>query len=197
MPKVVPEYKKKAKQRIIEAGARVFTERGYYQAKMDDIADVLGVSKGAIYQYFKSKEQLFFDVVEFILDSEKDGILSIMLSENPSHISSAEFFETRVSRFLQTRSFGLDLFFEASRNEKLRVRMTEIYERSYNELLEHIEALKKQGIIKRDANVGVMWRGMVALRDGLISSILLGANVSDAKKTWEYVTTFLLREILV
>ncbi|MHA1935693.1 MAG: TetR/AcrR family transcriptional regulator [Candidatus Thorarchaeota archaeon] len=195
MPKVVPEYKEKAKLRIIEAGARVFTERGYYKTKMDDIADVLGVSKGAIYQYFKSKEQLFFDVIEFILEFRKDEMMSIIESDNPMRIATGEFFDMKISRSLQTRSFGFDLFFEAARNETLRTRMTEIYEKAYNEFIIHVEDLKKQGVIKRDADVGVVWRGLVALRDGLISSILLGADTSDAKKTWETVAKILLTEI--
>ncbi len=196
MPKVVPEYKEKAKLRIIEAGARVFVERGYYQTKMDDIAEVLGVSKGAIYQYFKSKEQLFFDVIEFMMDSRKDEMMSIILSDDPLFITTGEFFEMKISRSLQTRSFGLDLFFEAAKNETLRERMTEVYERSYDEFMGHVENLKKRGVIKRDADVAVVWKGLVALRDGLISSIILGADVSDAKKTWAHVSTILLQEIL-
>ncbi|MFW9965345.1 MAG: TetR/AcrR family transcriptional regulator [Candidatus Sifarchaeia archaeon] len=196
MPKVVPEYKEKAKRRIIEAGARVFTERGYYGTSMDNVADVMGVSKGAIYQYFKSKQQLFFEVIEFILQAQKDEVISIILSDSPMRIASEEFFETRISRALESRSFGLDLFFEAARNEALRSRMTEIYDRSYYELVSQVERMKKQGIIKSDADVSVVWRGLVALRDGLISSIFFGADASVAKRTWEKVATILLKEIL-
>lgn len=196
IPKVIPEYKEKAKQRIIEEGAIVFMERGYYKTKMDDIAEALGVSKGAIYQYFRSKEQLFFDVMEYILQYRKDELISIILSDKPMRIATSEFFEMKISRSFQTRTLGFDLFFEAARNEKLRERMTDIYEKAYSEFLSHIENLKTKGVIKKTADVGVIWRGLVALRDGLISSILLGANVSDAKKTWERVATILLREVL-
>jgi AcrR family transcriptional regulator len=196
MPRVVPEYKEKAKQRIIEAATGLFTQKGYNGTTMDDIAEVLGVSKGAIYQYFKSKQQLFFDVMESILVYQKDEVMSIVLSDNPMYIASEEFFETRINTALQTRSFGLDLFFEAARNEALRTRMTEIYERSYVEFTGHIEKLKKQGIIKRSADVGVVWRGLIALRDGLISSVFFGDDVSNAKRTWEKVATILLKEIL-
>ncbi len=174
----------------------MFMERGYYKTKMDDIAEALGVSKGAIYQYFRSKEQLFFDVMEYILQYRKDELISIILSDKPMRIATSEFFEMKISRSFQTRTLGFDLFFEAARNEKLRERMTDIYEKAYSEFLSHIENLKKKGVIKKTADVGVIWRGLVALRDGLISSILLGADVSDAKKTWERVATILLREVL-
>ncbi len=59
MPKVVPEYKEEAKNRILEAANKVFAEKGYHEATMDDIAKRLGVSKGAIYLYFSGKEDLF------------------------------------------------------------------------------------------------------------------------------------------
>ncbi|MGY5879876.1 MAG: TetR/AcrR family transcriptional regulator [Candidatus Thorarchaeota archaeon] len=196
MPKVVPEYKEQARQKIIEAGTKVFIQRGYYKTKMDDIAEAMGVSKGAIYQYFKSKEQLFSDVIEFMMTFRKDEIMSIILSDNPMRIASAEFFSTKIERALETRSIGLDLFLEAGRNETLRVKMAEMYEKSYQEFVGHIEDLKNQGIVKRDADVSIVWRGMVALRDGLISSVLSGADVSMATKTWEKVTTILLREVL-
>ncbi|HYY91990.1 MAG TPA: helix-turn-helix domain-containing protein, partial [Candidatus Dormibacteraeota bacterium] len=59
MPKVVPEYKEEAKTRIIEAANRIFADKGYHEATMDDVAKQLGVSKGALYLYFPSKVDLF------------------------------------------------------------------------------------------------------------------------------------------
>ncbi|MFW9888568.1 MAG: TetR/AcrR family transcriptional regulator, partial [Candidatus Thorarchaeota archaeon] len=47
MPKVVPEYKEKAKKRIMMHAAELFSEKGYYKTKMIDIAESMGVSKGA------------------------------------------------------------------------------------------------------------------------------------------------------
>src|SRR6266566_4115284 len=64
MPKVVPEYKEEARSRILDAANRVFAERGYHEATMEDIAKRLGVSKGAIYLYFSSKEDLFEAMVK-------------------------------------------------------------------------------------------------------------------------------------
>ncbi|MFX1606578.1 MAG: TetR/AcrR family transcriptional regulator, partial [Promethearchaeota archaeon] len=151
----------------------------------------------AVYQYFKSKKQLFSEVIEYILETQKDQVMSIILSDNPMYIASEEFFEKRINTALQTRSLGFDLLFEAARNEDIRTRMIDVYDRGYNELLGQIDSLKKQGIIRRSADVSVVWRGLVALRDGLISSVIFGADTSDAKRTWEKVATILLNEILV
>jgi AcrR family transcriptional regulator len=58
LPRVVPTYREEAKKRILQATLEVFKEKGYFRSTMDDIADRLGISKGAIYQYFDSKERL-------------------------------------------------------------------------------------------------------------------------------------------
>jgi AcrR family transcriptional regulator len=47
------------RQSILNAAARVFAERGYAAATCDEIAEATGVSKGTLYNYFKSKQDLF------------------------------------------------------------------------------------------------------------------------------------------
>jgi len=53
------EDKRKA---IIEAAKRVFTEKGFHGATVDEIAAEAGVAKGTVYLYFKSKAELFVQV---------------------------------------------------------------------------------------------------------------------------------------
>ena len=197
MPKVVPEYKEQARQRIIEAALQVFVERGYHNTTMDHIAEHLGVSKGAIYQYFKGKDQLFSEVITFFIGIRKDEVMSIVLSNDPMKLATAEFIDMKIERALQTQSFGLDLLLEAARNESLRMRIAEVLQKSYDDFLTQIESLKERGALRKEAEVGTIWRGLIALRDGLISSILLGANVSDVKETWVMITKILLKEVLI
>jgi AcrR family transcriptional regulator len=49
---------------IVMAAIEVFIRRGYRQAQMDDIAKKANVSKGTLYNYFKSKAHLFYFIVE-------------------------------------------------------------------------------------------------------------------------------------
>jgi AcrR family transcriptional regulator len=62
MPKVVPEYKAQARARIVEAARVVFQRKGFRSATMEDIAEELGVSKGALYLYFRTKAQLLVQI---------------------------------------------------------------------------------------------------------------------------------------
>ena len=62
----VPRWRRRKQARpgeIIDAALQVFSERGFAGARLDDIAARAGVSKGALYLYFATKEDLFHAVV--------------------------------------------------------------------------------------------------------------------------------------
>src|SRR5438552_643007 len=49
---------------LLDAARRVFLERGYYAATLDQIADEAGFSKGAVYSRFASKAHMFLALLE-------------------------------------------------------------------------------------------------------------------------------------
>ena len=49
---------------MLEMAGRVFAARGFHEASMDEIAEAAGVSKPMLYNYFGSKEGLYFAYVE-------------------------------------------------------------------------------------------------------------------------------------
>jgi AcrR family transcriptional regulator len=51
-------------ERLLDAGARVFAERGYHAARVDDIVKAAKTSHGTFYLYFSSKEDLFRAIAE-------------------------------------------------------------------------------------------------------------------------------------
>ena len=70
------------RERLLEAGLRVFSRRGYYAASVDEIAAEAGFSKGAVYSNFESKEDLFLALIDkrFTKDAETyPGIISFMV----------------------------------------------------------------------------------------------------------------------
>lgn len=48
--------------RILDAAAKVFSQKGYHKACMDDIASEASVAKGSLYYHFHNKSQLYRDV---------------------------------------------------------------------------------------------------------------------------------------
>lgn len=49
---------------MLEVAGRLFSERGYHEVSMDEIAEAAGVSKPMVYSYFDSKEGLFLACVK-------------------------------------------------------------------------------------------------------------------------------------
>jgi TetR/AcrR family transcriptional regulator len=52
---------------ILDAAANVFASKGYYQANVETICRKAGISNGALYKYFKNKEDLFVSVFDRIV----------------------------------------------------------------------------------------------------------------------------------
>jgi AcrR family transcriptional regulator len=51
---------------IIKAAQRVFSEKGLAQATLDEIASAVGITRAALYNYFKSKEELIASVLTYL-----------------------------------------------------------------------------------------------------------------------------------
>ncbi|MFC2168302.1 TetR/AcrR family transcriptional regulator [Acidobacteriota bacterium] len=76
MPKIVNKEEKKAQ--ILEASIKVFSKKGLNNTKISDIADEASIGKGTIYEYFKSKDEVF--AASFYFHMEKfEGNISRQL----------------------------------------------------------------------------------------------------------------------
>lgn len=62
------------RQAIIQAAAEVFREVGFERASMSDIRERIGGSKATLYNYFPSKEKLFFEVMHQAKELELEAI---------------------------------------------------------------------------------------------------------------------------
>jgi len=61
-----PDVSEERKDQIMNAAEGVFTRKGFSDARMDDIAEETGLSKGTLYLYFKSKEDLVIAILDRI-----------------------------------------------------------------------------------------------------------------------------------
>jgi AcrR family transcriptional regulator len=61
-----PNVSDERKSQILNAAEGVFTKKGFDEARMDDIAEETGLSKGTLYNYFKSKEDLVIAILDRI-----------------------------------------------------------------------------------------------------------------------------------
>jgi AcrR family transcriptional regulator len=81
-----PDVSEERKGQIMNAAEGVFTRKGFSDARMDDIAEETGLSKGTLYLYFKSKE----DLVIAILDRIFLGAFKQLGTRKTAEVSATE-----------------------------------------------------------------------------------------------------------
>ena len=77
------EESQETRKNILECAKRLFSKRGYERTSLSDIAKYSGVSRGAIYWHFESKEDLLVNLVEYV-DVNTEGVRYFFESASPS-----------------------------------------------------------------------------------------------------------------
>ena len=106
-----PRWERRKEERpaeLVAAALELFVERGYAAARLDDVAARAGVSKGTLYLYFDSKEELFKGVVRHtivpLIDAHQRNVEQSELS-SPALIE--RFFREWWEQFGSTRLAGI------------------------------------------------------------------------------------------
>lgn len=81
------EQKEERRNRILEVSLDLFVEKGFSGTKISDISSAVGMSAGLFFHYFKSKEQVYEELVNIGLEGTQRSMTHSF--ENP-----IEFFET-------------------------------------------------------------------------------------------------------
>lgn len=80
--------KEERPQEITDAAFAAFAENGYAATRVDEVAKRAGVSKGLMYLYFKTKEELFKAVIKNVVIRRVDSLIAQI---ETSELSSEEF----------------------------------------------------------------------------------------------------------
>lgn len=65
-------------QELLDAAFAVFVEKGFADARLEDIAARAGVSKGTVYLYFDSKEAIFQDMIRRVADAKMEMVAHLV-----------------------------------------------------------------------------------------------------------------------
>jgi len=103
MPAIVDKSAKRAE--IIRHAAETFSRTGYHATKMQDIATQADIGKGTIYEYFRTKEELFLAIYdswmtefESIVRQRVDAAGDAMSKVDAIRGSAVEFYESRAGQ---------------------------------------------------------------------------------------------------
>jgi AcrR family transcriptional regulator len=85
MPKGFSDYEKELiGQRLLDQGYKLFSTYGLKKTNIEEIAKAAGISKGAFYNFYESKEALFMDVIEEVEKRVRQEILTAVDLPGPS-----------------------------------------------------------------------------------------------------------------
>ncbi len=114
------------RERILDAALNIFSSKGYYDTKLDEVADESGTSKGSIYFHFPNKERLFLSLVDQFADLLERRVIEA-IEPHPAgmgrvRIALETCLETfgkyrRPAKILLVQATGLGQPFEQKRNE--------------------------------------------------------------------------------
>lgn len=70
---MTPKRTEDRRQQILMAAFKAFTENGYDKTSMDEIVRMSGLSKGTLYWYFKSKQELYAGVLSMVMEGYQEA----------------------------------------------------------------------------------------------------------------------------
>ena len=143
------QSQKDKKERIIEAAALVFAQKGYAGSSVADIAIQAEIGKGTIYAYFSSKEDLFFAVFEwFMMRTGAAAQVSVSYLGGSAAQRLEALSDSIMGMWDEIQdAFTLTMeFWAASSSSRMRERFKEAFRRLYEEFRAIVVTLIYDGI---------------------------------------------------
>lgn len=185
---------KDKRELLINAAYKVFSEKGYYNAKMEEIAEEAGVGKGTVYSYFDNKKDLF-DTMVFSFLEEYFIRLEKGVNENDS-------METIINKFLlnhmeiliSTKATFMKVMTDFSNIPRNKEEIKSFHKKFIIEKTERymkiFEKAKEKGEL-RDINPFLAANFFLGALKGVSESIIVFDEVTDKEKIAREVTDLL------
>jgi AcrR family transcriptional regulator len=167
---------------IIQAAARLFAHKGYSGTAMADIAVRAEIGKGTIYEYFKSKEDLFFAVFEwFARMSWSEGKISVSAIGGTASQKLEVLSDSIMNTWTEMEEvYSLVMeFWAASASSQIRKRFKESFRKAYKNFRGIVSELIREGIANGEFAREVDPEAVAASLVGTWDALLLQAWFDD------------------
>ena len=202
MPKIID--KKAKKLEILHAAAKVFAEKGVVKTKMVDIAAEAGIGKGTIYEYYRSKEEIFGDTFRFIFDHMESQLANGIGHTQDPVLKLKKLIQVTLNEFLEhsgdLAGIMMDFWAEGIRskdNDVLSIINLELVYSEYKLLIADIlhDGIKKGIFRKVDVNsLAVI---IIGSMDGIMLQWIINKDIVNLDKISEVMIDTLLSGIKV
>ncbi|GAB1472124.1 TetR/AcrR family transcriptional regulator [Chloroflexota bacterium] len=184
------------RSKITASAIKLFSNRGFSAASVDDICADAGISKGAFYHHFKTKQGLFLALLDGWLQSIDDAI------ESSKDLSAPETFMQITEAYpyiFATANEGLPMFLEfwlqASRDEKIWQAGIKPYRRYHK----YFAALIKKGVDEGsfvEVDPKLTARMIISTAMGLLLQSLMDPKGANWQKVARDSTNMLINSML-
>lgn len=137
-----PDVSEDRRNQILDTAESVFAKHGFDEARMDDIAERSGLSKGAVYWYFKKKDDIIGALVDRVFRRSIDGMRRVAEEQTTAGQRLLRIGE-QISRDYQAISrlmpIVLEFYAVALRQRSIRKHLAGIYEQMLSILVPLLE----------------------------------------------------------
>ncbi len=185
------------RQRILQAAVKVFARKGYFGAKVSEIATKAGVADGTIYLYFRNKE----DILVSLFDEVMAEHIQAARTELAQVTGSAEKLRVVAERHLrllgENRDLAVVFQVELRQSTKFMERFTASWLQDYfGSLTEAIEAGQVAGELRSDLPVKLVVKAFFGALDEMVTSWILARKDYDLVQLAGPVVDLFLRGAL-
>ncbi len=186
MPKISDARRAERREQILNAAWSCFQREGLHATTMDDIIVASGLSAGAVYSYFPSKEALILAAVTVSLSGIRDLLVPLLEREaltSPDLLLrdialAIEHFTAREG--FDRKRLALLGWSEAQRNEQLRVTMRGFYTSFRDQLAKVSQTWAATGVINPKASSDDVSKALLAIILGFVVQAALLGDVAPA-----------------
>jgi AcrR family transcriptional regulator len=171
MPRITPEREEATRRTILEAARDVFVAKGFHAASIDDVVVASGSSVGAIYGYFRSKDELIRACVLAANKTESDAVLTSARSGGtlPERLDRAiDGWWAYTIDAPGVPVFLAEVWAAASRKPLIRELVARRRERAVTVAAILLQEAVSGGELPADTDVDALARTITALLDGLV-----------------------------
>jgi AcrR family transcriptional regulator len=188
MPKVTEEYKEKRKEEILEIAGRVFIEKGFEQTTMTDVVEASGLSRGGVYKYFSSTDEMFWAIQNKHDEEYAAGIIN-MIGESETAWQAIETFldKAEASYFTTKPGFGIVQYEYAVNSARKKSRSASIVRRldsSLGNLARFIHQGVQTGEFKPVQPTEAIVLFMVNILDGILLHRMLTFDIVEPERVF-------------
>jgi AcrR family transcriptional regulator len=169
------QQEKETYNKIIQAGREILNKKDYHEAVVEEIAQLAGVAKGTVFFYFKSKENLFREIMLSLIDELKVMIEKIVNSPQHPLKKLKEIYDNFVEFQLNNMHLFLSLRKELSHTEPKISEVKERLEEISRIILPLVDEMSQRGLIKKFSSQAIdleVVSSMVLMYASAVSSMV-------------------------